>query len=327
MQAEKRRRRIWSGRFFHQVWGDFSRPVLWLFAVAALCVLPAEAQAQRAAPKSAQQARTENVTLETEDGVRLAATYYAGVESKETVPVMLVHGWDGSRGEMQGLALYLQRLKHSVIAFDLRGHGQSLEAISPRGVVTIERDRFRKPQIEAMYRDLNAAKRYLLARNNEEKLNIELLCVVGVEFGATLALNWAMWDWNVRSLPAYKRGQDVKALVLISPDTSFRGVTPRDALQHPVVGAQLPVFIAVGGQESRRLSDARSLHKSLERFRTDPEEQGLIFNLADTSLQGAKLIDAQGVQVAQNIAVFIDQQLVKRAEFLPWRDRSGPFDD
>ena len=51
--------------------------------------------------------------------------------------------------------------------------------------------------IESMVLDIEAAKTYLLQRNNEGKLNIEQLGVLGTGFGATLALIWAVGDWSV----------------------------------------------------------------------------------------------------------------------------------
>jgi pimeloyl-ACP methyl ester carboxylesterase len=290
----------------------------------------AMAQSRRPTVKDSAETKRENLTLETKDGVILACTYYPGVESKETVPVILIHGWGGNRGEMHPLATHLQRLKHSVITFDLRGHGQSVEMRGMVGAgegVKIELDKLRKPQIVSMSLDVEAVKKFLIEQNNEEKLNIEMLCVVGSEFGAVLAMNWAVLDWNARSLPAYKMGQDVKALVLISPKSSFRGLTTRTALAHPIVRRDLSVFIAVGSQQSRDMSDAKRIYNSFERFHTNEREQDLVLIAADTSLQGAKLLDAEGVDLPQKIGFFIEQRLVNKAEFLPWRDRSSPFEN
>ena len=87
--------------------------------------------------------------------------------------------------------------------------------------------------IESMVLDIEAAKTFLLQRNNEGKLNIEQLGVLGTGFGATLALIWAVGDWNVRNLPTYKMGQDVKAVILVSPHAVVQGRDGQRGVESP----------------------------------------------------------------------------------------------
>ena len=128
------------------------------------------------------------------------ATYYPGPEKKTTVPLILVHDWKGSRTDLHSLAMFLQQsYGHTVIVPDLRGHGTS---VRQRGSGRTDRPRQdEQVGLESMVLDVEAAKTYLLQRNNEEKLNIEQLGVLGVGFGATLALNWTVQDWQ-RPQPA-----------------------------------------------------------------------------------------------------------------------------
>ena len=57
---------------------------------------------------------SKEVSLETKDGVVIKCTYYGGargeeIDSKATVPVILLHGWQGNRIEMDGFAEKLRR--------------------------------------------------------------------------------------------------------------------------------------------------------------------------------------------------------------------------
>ncbi len=169
----------------------FALLALWAAGIVGLETRPLLAQAQKAPPRAVPQ-KFEDVTLTTKDGVFLQCTYYHGPESKQTVPLILLHDWDGQGGELRPLAQYLQRLRHAVIVPDLRGHGKSLQA---QGIEEpIDRAKLRRPQIEAMILDVEAVKTFLLGENNDGKLNIEQLGVVGTGFGGLLALNWAVRD-------------------------------------------------------------------------------------------------------------------------------------
>ncbi len=293
--------------------------VLWLASTSSA---PAWAQAAAAKKK-----RFEDITLHTEDGVILRCTYYPAQPSKQTVPVILLHDWNGNRAQFHQLALYLQRKKITVIVPDLRGHGQSTFRMLPggRSPLKIDRTKMKKAAVESTVLDVEAVKKFLLEKNNKGELNIEQLCVVGCGFGSIVALNWAMVDWNKRSLPAYKIGKDVKALVLVSPLQSFRGVTTRMALAHPVVRKGLAVLVIVGANNSQYYSEAKRVFKSFERFH-GKKAQDIGFLEFDTSLEGTQLINARGLGVGGKIAQFIDWILVRNAARYPWHDRTNPLD-
>ncbi len=310
-----------------------------LHGLVALCVgllLACTTQAQTKKPPArktpAEKPKYEDLTLVTKDGVLLRCTYYPGVESKTTVPLILIHDWDGNRRELQPLALYLQRQKHSVLVPDLRGHGRSTLARGPvpgQPEITIDRDKMKRPAVESIGNDIEAAKRFLMEKNNEGMLNIEQLGLVGIGFGGTLALNWSVYDWSIAPLPSIKRGQDVKALVLVSPEQSFKGVTTRLALssRNGVALQRLSAMIIAGSNDSSSLSDAKRIHKGFEKYHANSPEKDLALITPNTSLRGIGLLNARGLDpsVPRLIASFVDQRLKKQATRFPWSDRTSPL--
>ena len=273
-------------------------------------------------------AKPEAVSLETKDGVALNATYLAGNKGKKTVPILMIHGWDGIRADMGPTALALQRRGHAVLLPDLRGHGRSTKATVNGEEVTIEREKMRKGQIEAVAFDLQACKKFLLEKHNKGEVNIELLCLIGADAGAVFALNFAAYDWSKPQLPAFKLGRDVGALVLLSPPASFKGVTSKRATVHPVIRERMSILIAAGKQDRKGFSAAKRLYSGLERARGDePEaiaERTIFFVEPQTSLSGADLLKGRGLQVADNVAQFIDLRLVQNPDAPEWIERRKP---
>lgn len=294
----------------------------WSLGLLALWVViaSAPASAQRKDEKTYQ-----DVTLETKDGVLLRCTYYPGQDSKTTVPMILLHGWGGQRGELHNLALYLQQQKHAVLLPDLRGHGRSTKARTVRGEVDIDYKDFNRNQIAAATLDLEACKQFMMARNNEGKVNIEQLCILGADATCILALNWSAVDWNAPRLPTLKQGQDVKALILLSPSQSYKGVTTKGAMAHPIIRSKLSILMVAGQRGSDEMADAKRLHKSFERGRVEGEGD-LRFYTPDTSLQGTRLFSAN-LNVHLMIRDFVRDRLVNKAQVFKWTDRKSPLSD
>ncbi|MBI2478000.1 MAG: alpha/beta fold hydrolase [Planctomycetia bacterium] len=214
----------------------------------------------------------ETISVEASDGFPIRCSYYPGgfVETptdkkdkpkiekkpgKEVVPVILLHGWEGRRRDLDELATTLQKRGHAVMVPDLRGHGDSTAFVLPNGKPEeLKADRMLRPEMTAMLFDVEAAKKFLLDKNNAGELNIELLCVVGADVGSIVAVNWAAYDWSRRQLPAFKQGLDVKALVLVSPETSFKGYTLTTSLKHPVIQNKLSIMLVVGEEDPDQCS-------------------------------------------------------------------------
>jgi len=310
-------------------WGRARRAGVLAACVLAVAVYvtaePLRAQAPPAPKKPAAKPPAEKlfeeVTLETRDGVFVTATYYPGPEKKTTVPLILVHDLKGNRTEYHSLASFLQQLGHAVIVPDLRGHGTSTRQ---RGTeAPIDADKLNRRGLESMTWDIEASKSFLLQRNNEGKLNIEQLGILGTGFGATLALKWAVSDWNFVSRTTYKMGQDVKAIMLISP-RSFKGVNATAELKNRALGF-MSALVVVGTQDAMRYADAKKYVKAFRDAHRDAPADIVTFYEADSANQGMDLIYDRNLQVPDWISGCIKSRLVDQAANLPWVDRTLPL--
>jgi pimeloyl-ACP methyl ester carboxylesterase len=263
-----------------------------------------------------------DVTIKTRDGVALLATYYASPSKSghDVVPVILLHAARGSRGDFKALALLLQGEGHAVIAPDLRGHGDSTLAAGDRTTGLRGAD-----YLAMVNQDTEAVKNFLIERNNDGELNIEKLCLVGLEMGSVVAVNFAARDWSWPRLATGKQGQDVKALVLVSPEWSHRGMRINEAIAHPAVRGTLSVMIIAGKGTSKVAQDARRLFSALEKYHPAPppdevaEKQTLWLRLPSTTLQGTQLLNEKSMRVDQMIVKFIEVRLASAR--IPWSER------
>jgi len=263
--------------------------------------------------------------LLTRDGMPLKATFYPGTRGKDTVPVILLHSSKGDRKEFSALAPFLQLRGHAVLVPDLRGFGESKQIVV--GEKTKDFDASKTRLMPADYQamvleDLEACKRFLVRLNNEEQLNVNKLCLVGAEMGASVALNWARLDWSWPVLGSGKKqGQDVKAVVLISPRWAFPGLPASDALGAPMIRNELSMFIVVGKGDSDAVSQVRRLQRVLKRDEDElpPDKKTLFFGELDTKLQGAKMLGVKGLNLEAFIANFIELRLVRQD--YPWIKR------
>lgn len=332
-----------------------------VFLPLAFCVSLVIAQEKKAAQED-ETPSAEDVVLQTSDGVRLAATYYPGANGKETIPVILLHMFKGNRNDYSQLAPFLRSQGHAVLVPDLRGHGDSTMrkgSTIPLNAASMSRTEF----TGMVLFDLPRLKRFLIEKNNAGELNIEKLCVVGAEMGASVALNWARVDWNTPPEGHKKQGQDVKALVVISPDWSTPGLPLRTTMSGrnlttlvydrqlqkvlkyseelnfavPVeldFRTEVSMMIVAGEDDSKPIRDAKRLHSLLEshrakvarRYPNAQTEKDLFYGTLKTSLQGTKMLGVRGLNLEGHIAQFIKIRLIEgRPKSFAWSERRDPY--
>lgn len=285
--------------------------------------------------------QSENITLKTKDGVNLRCTWFPGQNEKNSVPIILLHGFDQKRSVLESFGAFLQKeYGHAVIVPDIRGHGESIRTVNGD---EIDREKFRKTHILGSLADIEACKKHLMAKNNEGELNIEMLTIVACEESCVTAAMWAQSDWSWPLIQGRKQGQDVKALIMISPKKSYKGLTITPVLKNPLFTSRgsvppLAMAIAVGSSDARAMRDAKSIFSSLEKLRPKVkleseskkeqdaetwEKQTIFYAPYKKDFQGWKLVDPRsGINLRKYIGYFIEKKLVDNAADLAWTDRS-----
>lgn len=308
----------------------------WVVTIAGLCWFVSSGVAHCKETGKEEIPKPEDLVLQTGDGLQLAVTYYPGLKGKETIPIVLLHGWRQNRNDYRDLAPALQALGHAVIVPDLRGHGESTRFKGARPDENLDATKMPPSQFSRMVlQDMKAVKDFLWARNNAGELNLDKLCIVGADMGASVAIDFALadaveQDRNAVRQPDYQLGRFVKALVLISPERTFQGLPVRAALVYPAVQRDLSVLILVGRQNHKALAEARRIHGLFKASHPSPtgpdkaDRQTLFFGKLNTRLQGTQLLDPK-FNVEGLVADFVQRRLVNSDESKQWRWRHRKF--
>lgn len=262
-----------------------------------------------------------DVSLLTRDRVKLKASYYASTKGKEAIPIMLVHEWGGQASPYNDLAVSLQKEGYAVLIPEYRGHGASKSYTDRSGrQKDFETDRMGRRDVEAVIMaDLESAKGFLKEENNEEKLNLNALVLLGVREGCLLAAHWAQRDWAFPSVGAKKQGQDVKALIFVSPVKTFKGVAMDRAIRDFNI-LNLPIMV-VAGKGSKESPEASRIIKQLKtakgKLNRTQELDDLIPVAFPKSLSGQELANA----IKPMILRFTSEKVVVENGLNEWVDR------
>jgi dienelactone hydrolase len=298
--------------------------------------------AAAAAPSVAQEPpAADEQALETSDGVRFGAWYYAApAETKPTATVILIHDIGGSHKSVGDLARALQRAGCAVVAPDLRGHGsgsqRSGEAAADAHQLLRKADfeamaasdgRVRDDPASSHRGEIEAVRGWIKKQADAGKLDIDRLCVVGSGLGATLAAMWTAADWNWPPTTAGPQGQQVKALVLVSPAMAKRGLPMTGPLASEAIRFAVPVMVLAGTNDR----EASRFFDQLKRFRPkawfqqrdgqppekardleDPSDATAFLIQCNTTLSGDKLATDTTVNVADKMKTFLGMMLDKK---------------
>lgn len=311
----------------------------WHFSFAFLALLMVVESVRAWQPKAKSKGEDEEIAepvdekIEVKDGpakLNMMVTYYPSHLGKDAVPVLLLHGYEGTRADYDYLAEVLQEQGHAVIVPDLRGHGDSavLHLADGRDL-ELDPKKMKKADFAALVKDLEAVKTYIMKKNNAEELNMEMLTIVGADMTTVTAMNFALRDWTAPELLSFKNCKDVKAVVLLSPEQSYQGADMKLALKHPWVGHKMSVLICVGENDNRAKAEAKKLFNLLQKQHGEANEEKrdsereVVYHGADTNLQGTKLV-ARNLDVVPYISAFIRIRVKAFADDWSYSERVRP---
>jgi pimeloyl-ACP methyl ester carboxylesterase len=278
------------------------------------------------------------VQVVTKDGVQVIMNYFPGPENpgspaaKQTTPVVLLHDYKDTRAVFNSLARRLQapaegpdeRPPFAVISVDLRAHGDSTRQVLPNGEEQeLDAARISPAMLAAMATlDMEAVRAWLVTKNDEGALNLNKLCLVGAGMGANVAANWAAQDWSAPPLAIGKQGQDVKALVLISPQWSYRGLSMQAPMRQLALKQNSAWMLLYGGDDQEARADIKRVYDQLSRLHPVGGAEGgsTLSSLSwPSALQGGKLLAQAGPAAEEQIVQFLTTH-VASAE-IPWLNR------
>jgi hypothetical protein len=240
-----------------------------LLALPAICFAQPKKEEKEIPP-------VEDITIRTSDGVVLHCSWYAGTKEKKTVPVLLLHGWNENRQVYKDFALELQtKYGHAVLVPDLRGHGESTELIDG---TEIDLKKFGKKETATVLKDIEQCRKFLQEKNNEGKLNLEMLTCVAAGDTCLIAATWAIEDWKWDQILGQKQGKFVKALVFLTPSKAFEGVSFSQLARAPIMSGDgappIPIVLAVGSSNDRLVREVKSVESIFERARPTVKPEG-----------------------------------------------------
>lgn len=307
----------------------------WMAAVVALLGLLASPNLRRCAAQVPQKEFSQEVkTLTTGDKRVIVVNYYPSVRGKESPVVVLLHMKNGNRNIWKGNGRFAERLQqkegYAVIAVDLRNHGDSQPADGAvnqaRGGKKPAAPELKPADYRAMYeQDMEAVKQFIFDEHQAERLNMNKLGIVGPEMGATIAAFFAANDWAKPPYPDGQpgfetpRGQDVRALALISPEAGFHGLAMPQvlkSLRDPLKG--IAFLVAVSKDDPKDKGQAKRI---FDQAAAPPDSsKRMYYQEYPGKLKGTDLF-YQRLRIEDDIVTFFDEHLKKLNS--PWRDRKS----
>lgn len=303
------------------------------FSLAALLL-----SAVAAGPAWAQKNMRTEVLEAQGDGFPIHISYYPALEEKnpggiENAPVIiLLHGengsrlvWDKSSAPQGGKAFaeVLNDIGYAVVTVDLRKHGESV--VEGESKVLDNNDYYKMA-----HGDLPSVKIFLTEQHEAKQLNVNKLGIVASDVTAPVALEFAELDWRQApyldgpgGTPGTPRGQDVRAIVLLSPVASVgrvNGTRALNFLKNPELG--IGFLLAAGTRDAADRNQASKFNEVLIAIRQN--EERVKFLRPNTNARGTDLLANPAAQIEIPMLEHF-KTYVKDADS-EWRTRRSRYD-
>ncbi|MCA9034426.1 MAG: hypothetical protein KDA91_04805 [Planctomycetaceae bacterium] len=308
---------------------NVQRKIRTIVPAVVLCLLSSEVLAQNTG-SAAKKTPGEDMVLRAGDGFPIHITYFAGNGGKESPVAVLLPSTEGpdaanarNRRAWQDTALALQKDGYAVVTVDLRKHGDSIPDVEDKSAIKL----LPTDHTAMAALDLEAVKSFLMEQHQAEQLNVRKMGIVAAGSSCIVASAFAVEDWAKKP---YKdapllaqqtpRGQDVRAIVMLSPKGNVKGLNSARAMK--ALGA-LPVaaYILASTQDKAEIRDADKLFKSLELKGEEFDEVRKITR-APIAQSAEQFIEGKEAETTiRLIKEFFKKNLKELEE--PWRSRKS----
>lgn len=216
-------------------------------------------------PLSAADMKGQPVTLETSDGWSLSGVYQTPTEEHRTV--ILLHDLGKDKTAFTKFAASLAREGYGYLAFDFRGHGQS---INQGEYASFAREGLDN-EFNKMPRDVEAAVSFL----QKKGISLDNMVLLGAGLGANVAAK------SVTLTP------DIGSLALITPTTNTRDVLTIPAMRL----YKGNVLIAVGAEDKKTFLEASVIRNVAYLTAENNGREGSIAFLTAYDLMSHEMLD------------------------------------
>ncbi|MCA9041000.1 MAG: hypothetical protein KDA65_11680, partial [Planctomycetaceae bacterium] len=235
--------------------------------------------------------------------------------------------WEGQNG----FATTLRNKGYAVLTLDPRKHGESTP---PENAGNLVKELRPVDYADILRYDLEAVKEFLYEEHQQKNLNMAKMAIIAPESLAPVAMGFTVRDW--KKVP-YKdgpslatrtpRGQDVKALVLLSPEVNLPGISGKSALlqlRNPVYN--VAICTMTGENDTKGVEASDLIFTYLTGNKEQKEGQTQMFykqvypKFGD---RGPQLI-SRNDQLSSDIVKFLNRHVQQQT--IPWQDRRSRFE-
>lgn len=276
--------------------------------------------------------RTETVSALDKFPIRF--TYYPALVDKEKNPdgpaesgvIVLLHGEKGSRNNwdketapagQKTFPALLQEQGYAVVSVDLRKHGQSVIDGQEEPLQTDD-------YFKMAAGDLKAVKDFIQIEHQAKNLNMGKMAVISVGFSAPVAAAFSQYDWEQQPyddspVEAQKtpRGQDVKALVILSPDATAGRLSLNKSLVF-LTKQNLAFLLIAGKLDPADKGTAKSAFKAGGGGKKNTENRVYLFE-PEMKYRGTDMFGKTNQAIENTILKFLELHIKKIS--VPWVDR------
>jgi hypothetical protein len=280
--------------------------------------------------------------LTTKDGWKLHATYFPSSDGKESPVVIMLPATDGpdakdarTRKVWEKTALELQSNGFAALSLDLRKHGDSTSGPSAGTKPTAVPGTLRlapNDYVLMATEDLEVAKEFLMKEHESQRLNIARTGILSAGSSSMVSVAFSAADWikppfQDAPIPSAgqedkrtPRGQDVRALMMLTPHFTVKGLNSLAALKS-VDNLPIAVHVLVAAEDKDGVRDGERVFKAVKK-KGDEYKDVRLMTQAPVSAKAEGFLEGKAAEPCNKLILeFMTKNL--KGPSIPWKSRKS----